>query len=263
MGGCARCGIAAALLLALAGCAASGASVPDVRQTVVDRIVASTAKVLVERGGRRVGAGSGVVVASKTEDPGSQPVSYILTSAHLLDGKDDAQVFVRFTGAVAPGRKLGAGLVLRGNSSTQDLALLRVPGVAAPPVDIGDTEDARLGEDILVVGFPWGRRLGLFSGIVSEVPTDSKEKQEAAAGEGTEDSLMVDAVAANGVSGGGVFRAGTGELLGVVEGFGTASVAVREGGGNYSVRVPMPGETFVVPLAKIRQFLKAAGVGSD
>jgi hypothetical protein len=58
------------------------------------------------------------------------------------------------------------------------------------------------------VGFPWGKRLGLFSGIVSQVPASGKE--DVAADEGDEQTIVVDAAASKGVSGGGVFREATG-----------------------------------------------------
>jgi hypothetical protein len=63
------------------------------------------------------------------------------------------------------------------------------------------------------------------------------------------------------VSGGGVFLEATGELLGVVEGYQTASISL-EGRARpaYSVKVPLAGETFVVPAAPIRGFVQGAGL---
>jgi hypothetical protein len=53
----------------------------------------------------------------------------------------------------------------------------------------------------------------------------------------------------------------TGTLLGVVEGYQTASIAVKGQSQTYSVKVPMPGETFVVPIGRIRRFLRDAELG--
>jgi S1-C subfamily serine protease len=246
------------LCLAVAGCAAVRTSTSGERQAVIDRIVAASAKVVIEQGGRRVASGSGVVVASRTEEPGIGAVSYVLTAAHILDGKEGADVFVRFTGTYAVRGKYAATVSRRRNAETLDLALLRVPGIAVPPVSFPADDHVRLGEEILVVGFPWGKRLGLFSGIVSQVPSESKE--DVTAEEGTEQTIVVDAAAAKGVSGGGVFRESTGNLLGVVEGYQTASIAVKDRSQTYSVKVPMPGETFVVPITRIRRFLEDAGL---
>ncbi|MBI4572842.1 MAG: trypsin-like peptidase domain-containing protein [candidate division NC10 bacterium] len=229
------------------------------RQAVIDRIVAGSAKVMVEWGGRRITSGSGVVVASKAAGSGIEAVSYVLTAAHILESKDGAVVFVRFTGAYAIRGKFAATVPRRGSPETLDLALLRVSGVAVPPVSLPTEDRVHVGEEILVVGFPWGKRLGLFSGIVSQVPGDGRE--DVPADEGTEQSIVVDASSSRGVSGGGVFREATGSLVGVVEGYQTASIAVKDRAQTYSVRVPMPGETFVVPIARIRGFLEEAGLG--
>ena len=247
------------LWVTLGGCAAVGTPGANNRQAVIDRIVAASAKVTVEQGGRRITSGSGVVVASKAAGSGIEAVSYVLTAAHILENKDGAKVFVRFTGAYATRGKLAATVPRRGSPETLDLALLQVSGVSVPPVSFPAEDRVRVGEEILVVGFPWGKRLGLFSGIVSQVPGDGKE--DVPADDEAEQSIVVDASSSRGVSGGGVFREETGSLVGVVEGYQTASIAVKDRAQTYSVKVPMPGETFVVPIGRIRRFLGEAGIG--
>ena len=257
-----------AVLLALpvlvwgaAGCAALAArgDQPAGRQAVIDRIVSTTAKVVVERSGERVASGSGVVVGSSA--PGEEPATFVLTAAHLIQGKPDAAVYVRFTGTVAGRGKHLARVVRRGDVDSLDLALLRVAGVALAPVSLVDSAAVRLGEEILIVGFPWGKRLALFSGIVSQVPG------EAVADGGAEErggpSVMVDASVGNGVSGGGVYQEATGRLLGVVEGYRTASVALKDRTQTFSLKVPMPGETFVIAVEQIREFLKGSGIPAE
>ena len=248
-----------AFCLTVAGCATTPPISLSDRQTIIDRIVASTAKVMIEQGGHRLSTGSGVVIASRAERPGLDAVSYVLTAAHVVEGSDGAQVIVRFTGADAIHGRFQATIFCRGNPDTLDLALLRVPGIAVPPAIFPVSEDQiRLGEGILLVGFPWGKRLGLFGGIVSQMPTDGDAKSSA--DEGTDPTIVVDAASAKGVSGGGVFRESTGTLIGVVEGYQTASVAVKDRASTYSINVPMPGETFVVPIPRIRRFLQESGV---
>jgi len=244
--------------LTVAGCATVGTIGSHDRRAVIDRIVAASAKVMIEQGGRRMGSGSGVVVASRAEDPEHDAVSYVLTAAHLLEGKEGAEVFVRFTGEHGVWGKFAATVPHRGEAETLDLALLSVPGLAVAPVSFAEEDQARLGEEILVVGFPWGKRLGLFAGIVSQVPAEGRT--DGAPDEASDPTIIVDASVANGVSGGGVFCAATGRLLGVVEGYQTASIAVKGATRTYSVKVPMPGETFVVPLTRIRRFLSEAGL---
>jgi hypothetical protein len=48
-----------------------------------------------------------------------------------------------------------------------------------------------------------------------------------------------------------------GRLVGVVEGYRTARVALEGDAPHQSITVPVPGETYVVPLADIRRFLHA------
>ena len=249
------------LVWGAAGCAAlAGRGADQVgRQAVIDRIVATTAKILIERAGERVASGSGVVVASS--GPGEEPATFVLTAAHLVQGKPDAAVYVRFTGTAAGRDKLLAHIVRRGDVDSLDLALLRVAGVALAPVFLVDPAEVRLGEEILIVGFPWGKRLALFSGIVSQVPAETSS--DGAAEERGGPSVMVDASVGNGVSGGGVYQEATGRLLGVVEGYRTASVALKDRTQTFSLKVPMPGETFVIAVDQIREFLKGSGIPSE
>lgn len=247
--------------LALAGCAGRVPIGSADRQEIVDRITSASVKVTLDKDGHRLGSGSGVVIASRIEGPHAEAVSYVLTAQHVLDGKDGAAILVHFVGMnAARVKKLPATLYRQGNSETLDLALLRVPGIALIPVQFPDDNEVRLGEGILVVGFPWGKRLGIFGGILSQVPADTTSGGPTE--EGAEQTIVVDASSAKGVSGGGVFREATGCLLGIVEGYQTASIAVEGRTQSYSVKVPMPGETFAVPIARVRRFVDDAGLGN-
>ncbi len=214
---------------------------------------------MVERSGERVASGSGVVVAAS--GPGEEPATFVLTAAHLVQGKPGALVYVRFTGTATGRGTLLARVVHRGDADAVDLALLRVAGVALAPVALVDPDQVRLGEEILIVGFPWGKRLAVFGGIVSQVPTDGAPDGPAEERGGP--SVMVDASVGNGVSGGGVYQEATGKLLGVVEGYRTASVALKDRTQTFSLKVPMPGETFVIAVEQIREFLRAAGLPAE
>ncbi len=252
-------GIVAAFFISLlvAGCAGLGPTAQGGRQEIVDRIVASSVKVSIEQDGRRVASGSGVVIASSPAGPDREPHTFVLTAAHVLEGWEGAQLFVRCPAAQAGSGKYPATLKYRAPSGSPDLALLELRGVSLPAARyLAEEDEVHLGEEILIVGFPWGKRLALFSGIVSQVPMDAGE--DGSAGEGADQTLVVDAASSKGVSGGGVFRSASGTLVGIVEGYQTASIAVKDRSQTYSVKIPMPGETFVVPMVRIREFL--AGV---
>jgi len=246
------------LCTAVAGCATNGFPGLEDRQVVIDRIIAASAKIILDQEGRRVASGSGVVIGANP-DRQEGPVSYVLTAAHLFDGKQNVRIFVRFSGKEPSATRHPARLFRRTQEETADLALLEVSGVAVEPALPAEDNDVRLGAEIFAVGFPWRRRLGIFNGIVSQVPEDTREEPTASE-EGREHTLTVDAMTSSGMSGGGVFLASTGRLLGIVEGYQTASIAVKGQSQTYSVKVPMPGETFVAPISRIRRFLNEAGV---
>jgi len=234
--------LVAASVLTAAACA-SVAPVND-RGDVLRRIVPSTVQLRVEgaNGARR--AGSGVVVAS---DPASRR-SWIVTTLHLLESTSDSLVYVSPTARAS--RLKG---VVAARSADTDLALIVIEGVALQPVAIKET--TRLGEDVWVVGFPWGRRMTVVSGVVSQIASAEGE----VALEGA--ARMVDASVSYGASGGGVFDSATGALIAIVEGYRTARVS-HPTAPERVVEVPVPGETTVIAAATIRRFLSSSGIAT-
>jgi S1-C subfamily serine protease len=184
-----------ALGLAVTGCASTDSR----RGEGLRDIVTSSVQLRAERagGGRR--AGSGVVVASD----GSR--SWIITTRHLLEPPLAQQLYVSTT----QGRTRVLARV-SAVSDDSDLAVVEVEGLSLPPAVFQDT--ARLGDEVRVVGFPWGRRLTVVSGIVSQIASQERE----VAVEGPVE--MIDASVSYGASGSGVFDAATGALVGIVEG---------------------------------------------
>jgi len=144
-----------------------------------------------------------------------------------------------------------AAVVSHRETDDIDLGLLRVTSRHCSAVRLGGPPV--LGEEIWVVAFPWGRNMTLVGGIVSQVNEDNPADREAAP------RLMVDASVSYGASGGGVYDAHTGQLVGLVEGYRTARVSFRVDAYPGHIDVPVPGETYVTPLAQIRRFLSEAG----
>jgi hypothetical protein len=70
---------------------------------------------------------------------------------------------------------------------------------------------------------------------------------------------MIDASVSYGASGGGVFDAATGTLVGIVESYRTARVALPTVPEKI-LDLPVPGETTVVGVPLIRRFLQSSGV---
>lgn len=233
--------IVAAVVVA-GGCAS--AALPD-RGIVMRSITASTVQLRAERdgGGRR--AASGVVVAV---DAGRRR-SWIVTARHFLDPGARQRVFV--STVAARGRALATVQAL---SDEADLALVEVEDLVLSAVAFKDT--ARLGDEVWLVAFPFGRRLTVASGIVSQIASDGGD----VALEGP--VRMVDAQASYGSSGGGVFDAATGQLLGIVEGYRTARLTLPTTP-ERTLDVPVPGETTVLSAPAIRRFLKVLGIEPD
>jgi S1-C subfamily serine protease len=231
------------------------------RERVIDRIVDSSVKVAIERDSHRLMSASGVVIASRPADQAAEGVSYVLTAAHVLTGAEDAQVVVGFCGPQAARGKFVATVIARGKPDTLDLALLRVPGIAVTPIGLLASGRIRLGEQILVVGFPEGERLGISSGIVSQLPLS--EIQNGIPADRPEQRIVIDAAAPRGVSGGGVFDAETGRLVGIVQGHQTYAVAVKDQAQSYLLKFPVPGATFVVPTTQIPLLVTSGDVANE
>lgn len=231
--------VVAASVLVAGACAPVGVGERD---DVLRRIVPSTVQLRAEaaNGARR--AGSGVVVAS---DAVSRR-TWIVTTLHLLGSTGDWQVYVSPTSRAS--RLRGA---VAARSADGDLALISVEGVVLTPVSMKET--TRLGQEVWVVGFPWGRRMTVVSGVVSQiVSADGEVTLEGPA-------RMVDASVSYGASGGGVFDSATGSLIAIVEGYRTARV-MHPGAPDRVVEVPVPGETTVIAAPTIRRFLSTSGI---
>lgn len=231
------------------------------RQTVIDRIVDAGVKVVIERDSRRVRSASGIVIAAHPAGQDTEAVSYVLTVAHVLAGREGATIWVGFSGPHAARGKFAATVISQGKPDALDLALLRVSGIAVPPVRLPEDDRARVGEPIVVVGFPEGQRLGIFGGIISQLPLS--ELQGGIPADRAEYRIVIDAAAPRGVSGGGVFGVETGRLIGIVQSHQTFSITVKDHAGPYALTFPVPGETFVVPMTHIRSFLTTPEVAHE
>lgn len=217
---------------------------------VVQKALRQSVRVEVLVKGKVERAASGVVVAVEGD------TSYVLTNEHVvqregLAGNASFQVVVERPRL----HRLKARVIHEGKVPEEDLALLAVYGEALTPVSLAAEEQVDVGDDVVVVGAPYGRSLSVSSGIVSQVEVDEQDPR-------LQKGMKTDAPIGYGASGGGVFEVPGGKLVGVVEGYRTAKVAF---GGisrdDFSFDVPMPGETFLAPPTKIRGFIARSGIG--
>lgn len=95
---------------------------------------------------------SGVILASD---------GYILTSAHVVRGVDDARV------RLADGRRFEARVV--GVDRRSDIALIKIDAAGLPAASIGDSSTVAPGDWVAAIGAPFGFRGSVTTGVVSAV----------------------------------------------------------------------------------------------
>jgi S1-C subfamily serine protease len=220
------------------------------RKEQVRRILPHNVRLVTSEGDKVRRTASGVVIGNERTDKGVS--SYVLTNAHAVEKGDlkapKLVVTVEKRGDVT---EYPAEVVVTGNVPDMDLALLRVPGVELTPAELATDDELEIGEDIVVAASPFGRALSISGGMVSQVEWDRETKRPK--------MLKTDAPIGYGASGGGIFSLETGRLLAIVEGYRTAKVAFSVAEKDFSFDVPMPGETFAAPTAKVRRFLEQHG----
>ena len=250
-----RTGLRYALALALASLLGQGCAVDRLwepsREEVLERVLPSAVQIVIQQHeGRRVRTGSGVAVASRRD--GEQMQCFVITAGHTVSGLvGQSEVYVIFGGYRGDSVKAMASVVAHKDSADTDLALLRTESDRCFPARTRGA--GLLGEPVWVVGFPWGRQMTLTRGIVSQVGIGDANDRETAA------RLMVDAPVSYGSSGGGVYEARGGSLIGVVEGYSTARVTSKGSDPAWYIDVPVPGQTFVTPLSDVQRFLSRTG----
>ena len=236
-----------ALALAAGGCASAPpvqvTPPPQAKSDLVRRLVESSVQLWSERadGGRR--AASAVAVAA---DPATRR-AWVVTALHFLEPRTQPQEIV----ARRPGRQGTVPVRIAHVDQASDLAILEVVDLDLTPAKLKAT--AALGDDILLIAFPWGRRFTVVRGIVSQiVPLDGILRIEGPA-------RMIDASATHGSSGGGVFDAYSGELIGIVESYRTARIDVP-GRTERPLEIPVAGETTIIHAPAIMALLSASGL---
>jgi serine protease Do len=241
-----------ALALTTAGCAsapppagspAQVSSLPQGKSALVRRLVESTVQLWSERadGGRR--AASAVVVAAD----GATHRVWVATALHFLEPRTMAQEIV----ARRTGQQTTVPAAVAHVDVAADLAILEIKGLDVVPVKLKPS--AALGDSILLIAFPWGKRFTVVGGMVSQIVSDGPLRIEGPA-------RMIDATVTHGSSGGGVFDAHSGELIGIVESYRTARIGMPDRA-ERPLEIPVAGETTLIPAPAIITLLAASGLG--
>lgn len=220
------------------------------RKAQVQRILPHNVRLALLEGKKVQSTASGVVIGNEQTPQG--PVSYVLTNAHAVDMRElEHPGLVVIVDERADSTEYRAEVVALGAVPDMDLALVKVPGLPRTPARLATDAELEMGEDVVVAASPFGRALSLSGGMVSQIEWDKESKRPR--------MVKTDAPIGYGASGGGIFSLESGKLLAIVEGYRTAKVGFAVAEQNFSFDVPMPGETFAAPGAKVRQFLVQRG----
>jgi serine protease Do len=224
---------------------------PGTRSRVIKDVLPSSVRIAVAVDGKPLRVASGVIVGfGKGADGGK--VGYVMTNTHVVESRDPDKTTIEvLVDRKGKTREFSSRVIAKGEVPDMDLALLEVPNLEGRAAELVDDGDLDLGDDVVAVGAPFGRGISISSGIVSQLEWDD---------EGAARAFKTDAPIGYGASGGGIFRVPDGKLLAVIEGYRTAKVSFPMAERSYSFDVPMPGETFAAPAAKVRSFLKEKGV---
>lgn len=154
--------------------------------------------------------------------------SYVATNYHVVDTELDSEKLESLAVFVGRGKQSkGTPATLVAKSLRYDLAILKIP-VRLQPVQLADSALLPEGSDIAFTGFPIGAVLGLYpvtnKGIISSVspiaiPTSNSSQLDAKKINRLRnpvDIYQLDAIAYPGNSGSPVYRASTGEVIGVI-----------------------------------------------
>lgn len=98
----------------------------------------------------RAGTGSGVIYTSD---------GYILTNNHVIEFADEFEV------TLYDNREFKARLI--GSDPSTDMAVLKIDTDGLPPIDLGNSDEVKVGEWVLAVGNPFDLTSTVTAGIVS------------------------------------------------------------------------------------------------
>lgn len=201
----------------------------------------------------------------------------VATNAHVLPGHEPANSTPPATGVAANNGQIPAALVVQIRQPSgewqmrpatvlavdkpHDLALLRFEGPAVPRLTLRESTPVREGQSIALMGFPIGGALGFspvtHRGIISSItpivlPSGNARGLNASAirraKEGSFNIYQLDATAYPGNSGGPMFDADTGEVLGIIN-----MVFVK--GSKESALTNPSGITYAIPVSYLNEML--------
>jgi serine protease Do len=168
-------------------------------------------------------SGSGVLI---TED------GYIVTNNHVVDGADEINV------TLANKKIYKATLV--GQDASSDVAVLKIDGKALPYLVYGNSDEAKLGQWVLAIGYPFTLDVTVTAGIISAKSRSIgiNRQQDASP---VESFIQTDAAVNPGNSGGALVNT-NGELIGI-------NSAIASPTGSYA------GYSYAIPVNMVKKIV--------
>ncbi|HTI10839.1 MAG TPA: trypsin-like peptidase domain-containing protein [Puia sp.] len=140
-------------------------------------------------------SGSGVIISAD---------GYIVTNNHVVDGATDISVTLN-------DRKSYKAKVI-GTDANTDLALIKIDGHNLPVMPLGNSDEARLGQWVLAIGYPLNLDVTVTEGIISAKSRNIGINRQGSAP--VESFIQTDAAVNPGSSGGALVNT-NGELIGI------------------------------------------------
>ncbi|WP_327305960.1 trypsin-like peptidase domain-containing protein [Streptomyces sp. NBC_01298] len=151
------------------GTGVNGSTISQSSNGTVSGVAANVSPSVVRidtRTGSGQGTGSGIVITADGE---------IVTNNHVIDGASQIQV------TMSDGKKYSAKIV--GTDPDKDLALIKLEGASGlKPASLGNSDNTKIGDEVVAIGSPDGLTGTVTSGIVSaldrEVKVPKSEQQQ-------------------------------------------------------------------------------------
>ena len=160
------------------------------------------------------GLGSGVIVSGD---------GTILTNNHVVEGAEKITVYL------SDNKTFQAKLV--GADKPSDLAVIKIEGQEFPFLNLGNSDNVRIGDIVLAIGNPLGIGQTVTQGIISA----KGRRTGLSDGQSFEDFLQTDAAINRGNSGGALVNV-SGELIGI----NSQILSTPGGGGNIGIGFSIP-----------------------
>jgi Do/DeqQ family serine protease len=168
-------------------------------------------------------SGSGVLI---TED------GYIVTNNHVIEGSDEINV------TLANKKSYKATLI--GQDPNSDLAVIKIEGKALPYMVYGNSDEAKLGQWVMAIGYPFSLDVTVTAGIIS-AKSRSLGINDRQGSSPVESFIQTDAAVNPGNSGGALINT-SGELIGI-------NSAIASPTGSYA------GYSYAIPVNMVKKIV--------